>query len=283
MLFAPPSGLSPSSMGAFTSCPLAFRFSYIQRLPEPPAAPASKGTLVHLALQHLMWRPAPERTLANALADLGRATDDLATDPEFAGLELTAEEWATFHADAEVLVRRYFELEDPTRVRAIGLELRLEGELSSGVRLRGIIDRLELDDAGELVVTDYKTGSAPSEFWEAKSMAGVHVYSWLCEQMFGRRPASIQLLYLSTPERISAHPSEQSVRGVAVKSAAVMQAVQTACERSDFRPRPGPLCNYCSFREFCPSFGGDPDQAEPVLTERAELAQGIQRLPLASV
>ncbi|HEX5616391.1 MAG TPA: PD-(D/E)XK nuclease family protein [Acidimicrobiia bacterium] len=283
MVFAPPGGLSPSSMGAFTSCPLAFRFSYIERLPEPPAAPASKGTLVHLALQHLMWRPAEERTLDHALADLGRATADLAADPEFAGLELTAEEWATFHADAEVLVRRYFELEDPTRVRAIGLELRLEAELPSGVKLRGIIDRLELDDAGELVVTDYKTGSAPSEFWEAKSMAGVHVYSWLCEQVFGRRPASIQLLYLSTPERIVAHPSEQSLRGVAVKSTAVMQAVRTACERSDFRPRPGPLCNYCSFREFCPSFGGDPDRAAPVLAERAEVAQGIQRLPLASV
>ncbi|HWS48376.1 MAG TPA: PD-(D/E)XK nuclease family protein, partial [Acidimicrobiia bacterium] len=52
-----PVSLSPSSMGTFTSCPLSFRFSYIERLPEPPSAPASKGTLVHLALQHLLWRP----------------------------------------------------------------------------------------------------------------------------------------------------------------------------------------------------------------------------------
>src|SRR6476620_6664781 len=65
-----PRSLSPSSMSTFTSCPLAFRFSYIEKLPEPPSAPASKGTLVHLALQHLMWRPAPARTLDNALADL---------------------------------------------------------------------------------------------------------------------------------------------------------------------------------------------------------------------
>lgn len=283
MAYAPPHALSPSSMGAFTSCPLAFRFSYIQRLPEPPAAPASKGTLVHLALQHLMWRPAEQRTIEHALADLARATDELSADPDLAELELTTEEWAAFHADAEVLVRRYFELEDPTGVRPIGLELRLEGALPSGVRLRGIIDRLELDDDGGLVVTDYKTGTAPSEFWEAKSLAGVHVYSWLCEQMFGRRPSRIQLLYLSTPERIVAHPSEQSLRGVAVKSAAVMQAVRTACDRGDFRPRPGPLCNYCSFREFCPSFGGDPEQAEAVLAERAEAARGVQRLPFASV
>ena len=57
-----PHSLSPSSMGTFTSCPLAFRFGYIERLPEPPSAPASKGTLVHLALQYLMWRPPAQRT-----------------------------------------------------------------------------------------------------------------------------------------------------------------------------------------------------------------------------
>ena len=33
-------------------------------------------------------------------------------------------------------------------------------------------------------------------------MAGVHVYSLLCERMFGRRPARVQLLYLSKPEKI---------------------------------------------------------------------------------
>src|SRR5438128_12575671 len=86
-----PISLSPSSMGTFTSCPLSFRFSYIERLPEPPSAPASKGTLVHLALQHLLWRPPAERTLDNALADLDRAAAQLEAHPEFAELELTAE------------------------------------------------------------------------------------------------------------------------------------------------------------------------------------------------
>ena len=175
-------------MGTFTSCPLAFRFSYIERLPEPPSAPASKGTLVHLALQHLMWRPPAERTIEAALADLARADAELAADPEFAELELTDEEWAAFHADAEVLVRRYFEMEDPRTITVLGVELRVTAETADGVVIRGIIDRLELDADGELVVTDYKTGRGPSEGWEQKSMAGVHIYSLLCERMFGRRP-----------------------------------------------------------------------------------------------
>ena len=276
-----PPSLSPSSMGTFTSCPLSFRFSYIERLPEPPSAPASKGTLVHLALQHLLWRPPAERTLDSGLADLARAAAELAADPEFAHLELGAEEWAEFHAEAEVLLRRYFEIEDPRTVNVLGVELRVSAQTADGVTIRGIIDRLELDADGELVVTDYKTGSAPSEGWEQQSLAGVHVYSMLCERMLGRRPARVQLLYLSKPERIITQPTDQSLRGVEVKSNAVMRAVRSACARDLFRPRPSALCAYCSFREFCPEYGGHPDEARPVMLARQAAREGRPQLPLA--
>src|SRR5215510_12027899 len=58
-----PPSLSPSSIAAFKQCPLAFKFSYVERLPEPPSPAASKGTLVHKALELLMLRAPAERTL----------------------------------------------------------------------------------------------------------------------------------------------------------------------------------------------------------------------------
>src|SRR6185295_5348752 len=99
---------------------------------------ASKGSLVHRALELLMCRPGPERTIDAALADLQQARVELADHPEFAGLELTDEEWELFHLDAQELVRRYFTLEDPTSVRPIGLELKLQADIGA-VRVRGII------------------------------------------------------------------------------------------------------------------------------------------------
>jgi len=268
MVHRVPVALSPSSLGSFTKCPLAFRFSYIERLPEPPSAAASKGTLVHLALQHLMWRPAAERTLAAALTDLDRARADLTDDPDLADLALTDAEWDAFHADAEALLRRYFELEDPTTVRPIGLELRVQAEVAPGVRMRGVIDRLELDGDGELVITDYKTGKPPPPQRLQESLTGVNIYSRLCEAMLGRRPARVQLLYLSAPERIVSTPTPATLRGVGNRAGAVMSAVRTACERDDFRPKTSPLCNWCSFQEFCPAFGGDPELARPTLEAR---------------
>ena len=84
-----PRGLSPSSFSAIKDCPLAFRFSYLDRLPQPPSAAASKGTLVHRSLELLMLRGPDARTIENALVDLETARLELALHPDFAELELT--------------------------------------------------------------------------------------------------------------------------------------------------------------------------------------------------
>lgn len=259
-----PGSLSPSSVSSFKDCPLAFRFAYVDRLPEPPSPAASKGTLVHRALEHLMCRAPAERTLDAALDDLARARADLQDHPDLTGLDLTVDEWEAFHTDARRMVERYFELEDPTTVHPIGLELKLAAKIGK-VTLRGIIDRLEIADDGEWVVTDYKTGSVPSEQRERSRLAGVHMYALLCEQMLGRRPARVQLLYLSKPEAIIAEPTEQSVTGVARRTSAIWSAIERACATEDFRPSPGPLCSYCAFQPYCPAYGGDPLLARELL------------------
>lgn len=259
-----PSSLTPSKVAAFKDCALAFRFSVIDGLPEPPSAPAVKGTLVHRALQLLLELPAAERSLARARQCLQKARVDLATDAEFIGLELDAEAEARFAAEAEVLVERYFELEDPSTINPVGLELKLEVQVGT-LTLRGIIDRLERDEHGGLVVTDYKTGRTPPLFAEQQRLGGVHFYAYLCEQFYGERPSRVQLLYLSEPVAIMAYPSEQSIRGLQQRTTAIWRAVERACEREDFRPRTSRLCDWCAFQAYCPAFGGDPARAQELL------------------
>ncbi|MGH9279159.1 MAG: RecB family exonuclease [Acidimicrobiales bacterium] len=259
-----PMSLTPSKVAAFKDCALAFRFSVIDHLPEPPSTPAVKGTLVHRALQLLLEEPAPVRTKVTARRCLAQARAELADDPEFAGLGLDAEAEAAFAAEAEVLVERYFELEDPTTIEPVGLELQLEVQVGT-LTLRGIIDRLERDEQGGLVVTDYKTGGVPPVFAEQQRLGGVHFYAYLCEQVYGERPSRVQLLYLSEPVAIVAYPSEQSIRGLQQRTIAIWQAVERACEREDFRPRTSRLCDWCAFRPYCPAYGGDPARASELL------------------
>ena len=273
MALPTPSTLSPSKVSSFKDCALAFRFSAIDHLPEPPSPAATKGTLVHLALEHLFARDDADRTLDHALEDLARATEIMREDPDFTGLELDEPAEAAFLAEAEQLVRRYFEIEDPRLVHPVGLELLLEARIDD-IRVRGIIDRLELNEQGGLVVTDYKTGRSPHTTHQQGRLGGVTFYALLCQELFGVLPAQVQLIYLGDGLTITTEPTEQAIRALKAKLRALWQAIELACEKEDFRPRPGPLCNWCSFRAFCPAQGGDLALAAAARPESAEVVPG---------
>lgn len=254
MSLALPRTLSPSKVVAFTNCPLAFRYSQIERRPEPPSPHAVKGTLVHAALEGLFWHhDGAARTPAAGHAELDRCWSALQEDEEFLGLALDDDGRAAFVADAHALVDNYFLLEDPATAHAVGIELGVE-TVVDGMRLRGIIDRLDLTPEGDLVVVDYKTGRAPSERFERGSMGGVQTYALLCESLLGRAPTEVRLLYLRQPIAISSAPSEQTIRGQRRRAVAVWSAIERACDAEDFRPHVGPLCNHCHFKADCPAF-----------------------------
>ena len=259
-MYPVPTSLSPSRVEAFTSCPMAFRFASIEKLPEPPSVHATKGSMVHRVLELLFLNPPAARTLTTAAPAFEQAKAEYLVDEEFTLLGLGATEQQAFFDDAWSLVHAYFAMEDPTAIREIGLEIRLEAKVGD-LGLRGIIDRLELDAQGELVVTDYKTGRAPGPMYQQKSLAGVHFYSFLCEQVLGKRPASIRLMYLRTGETITATPTAQSVRFLTTRTQAVWNAVEKACTTGNFQPREGALCKTCAFQPWCPAFGGDPSLA----------------------
>jgi putative RecB family exonuclease len=253
--FALPRTLTPSKVTSFTNCPLAFRFTVIEHRPEPPSPHAVKGTLVHAALEGLFWNHArADRTEAAAASELAHAWSALASDPEYVALGLGPDDADSFLADARKLVSNYFRLEDPTTVETIGVELGVELE-QDGMRLRGIIDRLDIGPDGALTVIDYKTGRAPSERYEQGRLGGVQTYALLCQRILGRAPAEVRLLHLRDPVVISAVPTPQTLRGQQRRTSAVWGAIERACVTEDFRPKVGPLCRFCHFKPSCPAFG----------------------------
>ncbi|MDA8296502.1 MAG: PD-(D/E)XK nuclease family protein [Actinomycetota bacterium] len=248
-----PSTLTPSKLSRFISCPLAFRLAYIDRLPEPASPHQVRGTLVHRALQLLFGtgRPA-ERTRDQAVAALDRAWSELSGTTEVAELGLDEPGEAAFVREAQVLLERYFGLEDPTEVRPVGLELDLRASVG-GVELRGIIDRLDRLEDGEFVVVDYKTGRAPRAEQAQSRLGALHFYAFLCEQVLGRRPREVRLIYLRDQVVIAQAPTDQSMRGLRQRALAVWAAIERACGSGDFRPNPSRLCSYCAFQARCPA------------------------------
>lgn len=251
----PPRTLSPSKVTTFTQCALKFRYTAIDRLTEPPSPAATKGTLVHGALERLFSLDPHLRTTEAAHDCLDEAIDWILAHEDFTGLGLDPADTEAFFADARVLVDNYLSMEDPTRIRPIGIEVMLEVP-RNGYALRGVIDRLELGPDGELIVTDYKTGRAPPERFAQRRMDGVKLYASMCAELLGRTPDKVQLLYLRDRTIVEARPSARELSGMNRRVDAVWHAVARACDNGDFRPKPSRLCDWCSFKAHCPAFDG---------------------------
>jgi putative RecB family exonuclease len=257
-----PVALSPSRTADFLTCPLLYRFRVVDRLPEPPSAAATRGTVVHAVLERLFDLPAVERTLERASAMLGPQWQRLLeSEPElgalFDGADADAA-LAEFLAGAERLLGSYFELEDPSRLEPADRELYVEATLASGLTLRGSVDRLDVAPSGDLRVVDYKTGKAPKAGFEAKALFQMRFYALVLWRTRGVVPRLLQLLYLGSGEVLRYEPDEGDLLATERKLHAVWAAISKAAESGDWRPSPSRLCDWCAHQALCPEFGGTP-------------------------
>ena len=94
---------------------------------------------------------------------------------------------------------------------------------------------------------------------EQDRLGGVHFYSLLCERLLGRRPARVQLLYLSTPGGL-VHRAQRAVgdRHGAPGRGPVGGGRAGLRTRTTSGPTASRLCDWCTFQAYCPAWGGDP-------------------------
>ncbi|SED73411.1 PD-(D/E)XK nuclease family protein [Streptomyces sp. TLI_105] len=257
-----PMSLSPSRANDFMQCPLLYRFRVIDRLPEKPSAAATRGTLVHAVLERLFDDPAAERTASRAKSMVpGQWERLLESKPELAELfaeDPDGERLAGWLGEAEGLVERWFTLEDPTRLEPAERELFVETELDSGLRLRGVIDRVDVAPSGEVRIVDYKTGKAPRPEYRDGALFQMTFYALVVWRLKKVIPRRLQLVYLGSGEVLTYDPVEADLLRVERKLLALWDAIRLATESGDWRPRPTKLCGWCDHQAVCPEFGGTP-------------------------
>ena len=263
-------GLSPSRANDFLRCPLLFRFRVVDRLPEPASPAAARGTLVHAVLEHLFDLPAAERTLEAAWQDLpGRWEELLASDPRYG--EMLPDEAATteFLAEARRLLETYFTLEDPTRLEPRARELHVRHDLENGPRLRGVVDRVDVAPNGWVRVVDYKTGRSPRPGFEGGALFQMRFYAYVVWRTRGVLPKRLQLAYLGDGVVVTHEPTEPEMLTLEQRVRSIWAGIEDTARSGDWRARPSRLCDWCSFRDRCPSFGGTPPPVPEGAVERA--------------
>lgn len=253
-----PLALSPSRAGDFKTCPLLYRYRAVDRLPEPPSAPAVRGTLVHSVLERMFGEPAAARTPELTAAQVTPLWERMVADSPDLSTLLPTDSLPDWLASAQDLVRTYFTLEDPRRFSPEACELAIEVEVAGSVPLRGFIDRVDLAPTGELRVVDYKTGRSPGPDFESRALYQLKFYALMIYRMRGVVPAQLKLIYLADGLSLQYAPSEAELLSFEKGVVALWAAMTRALEIGDFPASPSSMCAFCAYQEVCPAYGGTP-------------------------
>ena len=277
---APPY-LSPSSTSTYQQCPRRWRFRYIERLPDPPGEAALTGTFAHRVLELLFQVSPPDRTLEQAKALAREVWPETAANPQYEALGLDEAGARHFRWKGWLAIEGLWTVEDPTSVEVQATERMIDTTVG-GVPFRGVVDRLDQQPGGGFVVTDYKSGRAPSLRYAESRLSQVLLYAAAVEAVEGRRPELARLLYLGQ-RAIDVVPTDDAINPVVASLQNTWQSIATDLTDNVYTPKPGPLCGWCPYAARCPE-----GQAE--ILRRAELgimaadapAVVALKLPLAS-
>lgn len=263
-------GLSPSRANDFQQCPLLYRFRVVDRLPEPPSEAAARGTLVHAVLERLFDLPAAERTEAAARGMLpGQWAALRERDAVYAELFASADDEAAWLAGAGDLLGTYFTLEDPRRLQPDARELPVRLDLEDGPQMRGIVDRVDVAPNGWIRIVDYKTGRSPRPGYEGHALFQMRFYAYVLWRQRGELPRALQLEYLGDGQVIRHDPTEGEMATLEARVRSVWSSIQEAARTGRWQARPSALCDWCSFKDLCPQFGGTPPALDDDAVERA--------------
>lgn len=248
-----PAYLSPSSISTFQQCPLRYRYSRIERLPEPSTSAQVLGSMTHEVLEELMALVPDDRTLQTARTILLTQWDAKWRD-EVRNLNLSDYDQHMLRWQVWKCVQNYFELENPSSVSLDGIECRLEARIAD-VPVLGILDRWHTAPDGSAVISDYKTGKVASKRYDGEKRQQLMVYVDLHETIYESHVSTAELIYLKNKgTRVAYEPTQESRDAMRSAVASVWADMTTACETGKWEAKKTRLCDWCAYKGTCPAW-----------------------------
>lgn len=255
-----PKNLSPSAIGTIKQCPLRFKFSKLDKIPEPANESQLMGSFVHDVLAVLFSYPQKERTLAKA-KEVAKNLWDTKWAEKCEGV-VSDVTHPMFRWNVWWCVENLFKLENPAELSPTGIEHWVRGKIGE-VPMVGIVDRWD-SSSGTLTITDYKTGKIPTkaEYSDEKGFQ-LSVYGHMLEQETGLPVGLMELLYLKDAKRVTYVFDEKARQAMLEEVKSAWKEVKKMCGSGEFPARPSVLCGWCSYKgTICPAFPKNGTQVE---------------------
>ncbi|PJE67305.1 hypothetical protein COU95_03100 [Candidatus Shapirobacteria bacterium CG10_big_fil_rev_8_21_14_0_10_40_9] len=234
--------LSFSQIDTFNTCPLQYRYKFIQRIPVLPGAAASFGDSIHKTLRDFYreikdGRKPSKKDLLKIL-EINWSSQGYASRAHEEKMRETGER----------MLSDFYEKFDSKTVPR-DLEQSFIIKVSPNLKIGGKIDRID-EKEEKLEIIDYKTGKILEQKDIDKSLQmTVYALAATDKGLYGKKPEEVILTFyfLGNLEKKSTKRTvsqlEQAKKDLLEKAKEI--------EKSTFQPSPGVWCDFCDFKLIC--------------------------------
>lgn len=235
---------SYSQIETFFTCPLQYRYQYIQNIPITQQANESFGISIHKTLEIFYKKFINNKnlTLKNLLeiyhkswVPIGYSSSNHERRMKEEGEKMLTNYFKTFHKDSLTI---------------LFLEKKFKIKLTPKINLIGKIDRIDKNTDSEIELIDYKTGKKPEEE-EIKKSVQLGLYALVAkDKNFLNFPLSqikLSFYYLQFNEKISFKLKKEDIQKVKKTIFEVIEKINQKL----FDPKVGPWCDFCPFKILC--------------------------------
>jgi superfamily I DNA/RNA helicase/RecB family exonuclease len=244
-----PVQLSASAVAAFDRCPRAWFLDREAHATESTSTAQGFGSIVHALAEAVVVGELP--------ADLDVLVERL--DSVWHLLPYDAR-WQAVrdHHEAKAALQRFLAWHAANERQCVSAEVAFEVAVGDDIVVRGRADRIELDDAGGLVVVDLKTTRNPVSDERVKTDAQLGVYQLVTRhgafEQWSSMPGGAELVQLRKTVRNAVKVQRQHALGP--EDAWIddlVGGIATGIREETFPARRNEGCGYCRFRTSCPS------------------------------
>ncbi|MGH8932350.1 MAG: RecB family exonuclease, partial [Egibacteraceae bacterium] len=261
--------LSFSRVDTYQTCPLKYRYSYVEKLPSAPSPQLSWGSSIHAALETWWSQKLPEPPPVDALL---QALYDHWDDAGFEGT--SRDEKLKWYRYAQDVLRAHHARFAPTYAPAVATEAWFELDMGDDIIVVGSIDHVQRTPSGGIGIVDWKTSRRAKTRKQVAGSLQLAIYAFAATELWGHEPEWVSLDFVVSGVRVTMPRSE-------IDTDAARQTIHNAAARIRaelFPAEPNRLCNWCDYRGVCPAFEGDgPDVAGLAVVELEKLRRRRER------
>ncbi len=274
--------LSPSRASQFKTCPKQFKFANIDKIKEPTTEVQAKGTTVHQALEDLFDLKPDERNTEKLHNLFREAWTKVRGNDEHHNLFSSVEEEREWGLDGLKLLNNYMSIEDPTSFEPLERERWVRGSIED-LNLRGILDRMDRNNKGELVIVDYKSGKAPLAKYKEPRFFALKLYALLIQKELGEMPSELKLIYLKNSTIHTLKVTQDSLDQAKIEVLEIWNNIKKAFASNEFPATKNTLCDWCYYKPICPVFNEnapDTEKLKEINEELIDIKEQIEALDM---